>query len=136
MRSATLDTSTPQDISLDETAARKARYAAAIKRADFVALWLDDKWRIPVIGRRFGLDSLMGLVPVAGDVVGALLSTYAIIEGIRLGLPREVVLKMVKNWLIEFLVGLIPILGDWFDVVWKANRRNFKLLRDTLEQMA
>lgn len=120
---------------MDESlsAAERQRRRDAIERMDRLAWLLDDAIRIPVLNRRIGLDGLLGLLPVGGDALGALLSTRLLWEGWRLGAPRRLQSRMLANIGIDFAVGVIPVLGDLFDFYWKTNRRNEALLRDWLE---
>lgn len=92
----------------------------------FVTL-LDDGFRIPIIGYRVGLEPLLGLIPGIGDVTGFALSGYLIFRATRLGAPRSLITQMVINALIDTAIGSVPVLGDIFDFVWKANRRNLDL---------
>lgn len=89
---------------------------------------LDTSIRIPGTGQRIGLDPLLGLVPWAGDAVGAVLSAYLVWESARLGASRGVIARMLLNVAVETVVGVIPVAGDVFDAVWKANSRNLHLL--------
>jgi hypothetical protein len=91
--------------------------------------WLLDS-SIPVPGTRYtlGIDQLIGLVPGIGDLIGGVLSLYIIVESARMGLPRGVLLRMGWNVAVDTLVGEIPILGDLFDIGFKANIRNLALL--------
>jgi hypothetical protein len=97
--------------------------------------WLLDS-SIPIPGTRFsvGLDALIGLVPVIGDLAGVILSSTILVEAARLGVGRSVLLRMALNVAIEGVVGLVPLAGDVFDAAWKANRRNVRLLDQWLEQ--
>jgi hypothetical protein len=97
----------------------------------FVRL-LDDGFRIPIIGYRVGLEPLLGLIPFVGDVTGFALSGYLIFRASRLGAPRSLISKMLMNALIDTVIGSIPVLGDIFDFVWKANRRNLELFEQHL----
>lgn len=113
------------------TYSRNKKSSAAIARElqmlrRFVGL-LDDGFRIPIIGYRVGLEPLLGLIPFVGDVSGFALSGYLIFRAHRLGAPRNLISKMVVNALIDTAIGSIPVLGDIFDFVWKANRRNLDL---------
>lgn len=107
----------------------------ALKRLDRLSTWLDSRYRIPGIGVRFGWDSLLGLIPVAGDIAGSLLSLYFIYEAWRIKAPSQLLIKMGGNVAVELAGGAIPILGDLFDVYWKSNRRNVVLLREHLEAL-
>jgi len=89
---------------------------------------LDAAFRIPGTQIRFGLDALIGLVPGAGDAVAGLFSVVIVLQAARMGLPRIVIARMVLNSLVDLLVGAIPVIGDLFDVAWKANLRNVTLL--------
>src|SRR4029453_15187252 len=86
--------------------------------------WLLDS-SIPIPGTRFsiGLDALIGLVPVLGDVLGVFLSSYIVREAAALGAPRSILARMAFNVALEGLVGMIPLAGDVFDAAWKANPR-------------
>jgi hypothetical protein len=101
---------------------------ARLHRVQHLSRLLDDWLRIPGTRYRVGLDGLIGLVPGLGDVIGTLLSAYILFEAIQLGTPKTLLLRMVGNIALETLVGAIPILGDIFDIVWKANRKNADLL--------
>ena len=96
--------------------------------------WLLDS-SIPIPGTRFsiGLDALIGLVPVLGDLVGVLLSSYIVREAAALGVGRSILARMTVNVAVEGLVGMIPFAGDVFDAVFKANQRNVRLLNAWLD---
>ena len=96
--------------------------------------WLLDS-SIPIPGTRFsiGLDALIGLVPVLGDVLGVFLSSYIVREAAALGAPRSILARMAFNVALEGLVGMIPLAGDVFDAAWKANQRNVRLLNAWLD---
>lgn len=90
---------------------------------------LDDRFRVPLIGWRFGLDGLIGLIPAAGDLITAALSVYIIYRARQLGVPLRTRARMAANVAIDLLLGAIPVAGDVFDFAWKANRRNVNLLK-------
>ncbi|MBI2432702.1 MAG: DUF4112 domain-containing protein [Candidatus Hydrogenedentes bacterium] len=91
--------------------------------------WLMDySIRIPGTRFRFGLDPLLGLLPGLGDALGMLISIYLILQAQRLGFSRGTLTQMVTIVLLDALLGAIPVLGDVFDFVYKANRRNLVLL--------
>ncbi|WP_228160522.1 MULTISPECIES: DUF4112 domain-containing protein [Marinobacter] len=115
-------------------AAERERLEKALARLEGSARLLDSQFRIPFTRIRFGLDPLIGLLPGIGDAAGLLLSLYLMVESVRLGAGSRQVFKMAGNVLLEFVVGLIPIVGDIFDVTWKANNRNAALLRKHIEQ--
>ena len=102
---------------------------AELDRLDRLADLLDSRFRIPGIGWRFGLDSVIGLIPGVGDVAALGPSAYLIYQGHRLGADKATLGKMAVNSGLDFAVGTIPVLGDLFDVGFKANRRNIDLLK-------
>ncbi|WP_271199265.1 DUF4112 domain-containing protein [Methylopila turkensis] len=104
-------------------------HAETLDELDRLAHLLDSRWRIPGTNWRFGVDALVGLVPVAGDLSAALVSGYMIKRAHELGAPSHVLARMVGNVALDTVVGSIPILGSVFDVAFKANRRNIALLR-------
>ena len=105
---------------LEQTLARVDRYA-----------WLlDSRFRIPGTGIRIGIDGLVGLVPVLGDLVGMILSMVILYEAVRCRAGKGVLLRMGGNILLEFVIGVVPLLGDAFDIYWRANLRNARLLRN------
>ncbi len=79
-------------------------------------------------GMRVGWDAVIGLVPGVGDTVGMLLSSYIVVQALRLGAPAPVLVRMLGNVALEALVGAVPLLGDVFDAAFKANVRNVRLL--------
>lgn len=99
---------------------------------DRLAHWLDDRFKIPGTNIRFGLDGLLGIVPGIGDTASSLASLYLVIEARRLGVPRLTIARMLINVLLDWVIGLIPLLGDIFDIAYKANRRNIALLQKHL----
>lgn len=122
-------------MSHDVSSAMLEKRRASLDRIDRLAWWLDDAFRVPVIGKRVGIDGVVGLVPFAGDLVGAGLSSLLVVEALRLGAPRQVWMRMGANAGADFVIGLVPVVGDLFDMAWKANRRNERVLRRWLEQV-
>jgi hypothetical protein len=100
----------------------------ALEQVNRLAWLLDNAIPIPVINYRIGLDALIGLIPGLGDTAGLLMSSFIVIQAVRLGAPGATLMRMVLNIAIEALIGLIPILGDVFDATFKANARNVRLL--------
>ena len=91
---------------------------------------MDEAFKIPILGIRVGLDPILGLLPGAGDVVGATLSGWMVITAARMGASPATLLRMLLNLGLDALAGAVPILGDVFDVVFKANRRNLKIVQE------
>ena len=105
---------------------------AAVRRMRFVARVLDDSVRIPGTSFRIGIDPLLGLLPVAGDLVSGALSLYVVLEAARLGVPYGTLVRMLANVAIDVAGGSVPVIGDLFDAAWKANTRNVGLALDDL----
>jgi hypothetical protein len=99
-----------------------------VQRVRRLAKLLDEAITIPGTKQKIGLDPIIGLFPGGGDTLGLVLSAYIIFEAALLGLPKATLLKMVSNILIDAILGTVPVVGDLFDVVSKANTRNLKLL--------
>jgi hypothetical protein len=106
-----------------------ARRAASLERLEKLGQLLDSALPIPATRFRIGLDGILGFIPGIGDAAGAALSAYLIFEAARLGLPVTTLLRMAGNVAIETVIGAIPIVGDLFDIVWKANLKNLALVR-------
>jgi len=100
-----------------------------LKWIEEVSRWMDDRFRIPGTNIRFGLDPILGLVPIAGEAIGFVISAMLVLSMIKQGVSGEAALRMLGNVLLDFVVGQIPILGDIFDVGFKANTRNLALLK-------
>ena len=110
--------------------------AKALADLDRLARLLDSKWRIPLTPWRFGVDAVAGLVPGVGDLATGLISAYIVLQAPALGASSGVMARMIGNVALDTLVGSIPLLGSIFDVYYKANNRNIRLLRRHLEKRA
>jgi hypothetical protein len=106
----------------------------ALAEVEALAWLLDNSIPVPGTGRRFGIDALIGFVPGIGDAVSGAMGLVVVWRGSRMGLPRVVVARMLLNTLLDFAVGMIPILGDAFDLWFKASTRNLNLMRRHLER--
>jgi hypothetical protein len=95
---------------------------------DLLSHVLDDFIRIPGTSIRFGLDGIVGFIPGVGDLIGGLASCIIIVAAWVRGVSYVTVARMVANVAIEVVVGSVPVLGDMFDIAWRANRRNYALL--------
>ncbi|MGV2828696.1 DUF4112 domain-containing protein [Myxosarcina sp. GI1(2024)] len=107
-------------------------HSTKIARLRRIAHLLDNAIAIPGIGYRIGLDPLIGLLPGGGDTVTGALGGYIIVEAARMGIPRRVIWQMVGNIIFDSILGTLPVIGDIFDVGWKANARNMALLEKHL----
>lgn len=93
--------------------------------------WLmDDLFRVPGIGWRFGLDALIGLIPGFGDTATSLVSFYILAAGVRYRVPKITLLRMGMNIALDYALGSLPVIGDLFDAWWKSNQKNIALLRE------
>jgi hypothetical protein len=97
---------------------------------DNLAHYLDGLFRIPGTGWRFGLDSLIGLIPNVGDTLTSFASFYILVAGARYGVPKITLLRMAFNIGLDYVIGAIPFIGDAFDFFWKANKQNMDLIRE------
>ena len=105
---------------------------ADLERARALANWLDSQFSF--MGVRFGMDAIVGLIPVVGDTLTAVASAYPIYLANRHGLGRTVQARMAFNVLLDWIPGLVPVVGDVIDVAFKANLKNFKLLEAAAEK--
>ena len=92
------------------------------------AVILDSLFRVPGTSIRFGVESIVGLIPGLGDLASPAYTALILVEGVRLRVPAIVQARMVLNAAIDMTIGLVPLLGDIADVAWKANLRNLALL--------
>jgi hypothetical protein len=114
--------------------ARPLSRAERVARLDKLATVLDVAFRIPFTKFRFGVDGLIGLAPGLGDVITTGLSLWIVHEAYQLGVPKQLLLRMLGNVAIDGVIGAVPVAGDVFDVLWRANRRNVRILREHLER--
>jgi hypothetical protein len=104
-------------------------------RSAALAKLLDSQFVVPGTEIRFGLDFVLGLVPGIGDTISAAIGSLIIAEAVQLGVRKPVIAKMAGNMALDWLVGLVPIAGDVFDVMYKSNLRNLELLeRELMER--
>lgn len=107
---------------------------AAMLRIEALARLMDSAFEIPGTKFRMGLDGIIGLVPVLGDLLSSLISSYIIWEAKNLGVSRFTLSRMMGNVALDTVVGLVPLLGDAFDMAFKSNMKNLVLLRKHLEK--
>jgi hypothetical protein len=110
------------------------RTEQALARLEALARLMDSAFVIPGTSIRMGLDGLIGLLPVAGDLIAGVVSSYLIWEARQLGASRWVIGRMMANTALDTLVGAVPVVGDAFDVLFRANLKNMALLRRHLEK--
>jgi hypothetical protein len=104
-----------------------------VARVRSLARLLDSAIRIPGTDIRIGLDPILGLFPGFGDLAGAAASGYIVLTSARLGAPTPVLARMLLNVGTDAIIGSVPLLGDLFDVGWRANQRNATLLERHLD---
>jgi len=113
----------------DEPALARNGRAHVDKNLERLAWLMDDLFRVPVLGWRFGLDALIGLIPGFGDTTTSLVSFYILASAVRYRVPKITMLRMGLNIGIDYLLGSVPFVGDVFDAFWKSNDMNLALLR-------
>jgi hypothetical protein len=118
----------------DYSFARPRSRRERIARLDALATLLDTAILIPGTDIRFGLDALIGLVPGIGDAITTAMSLFIVHEARQLGAPGHVIARMLANVALDGVVGAVPLVGDAFDVMWRSNKRNMRLLYDWLER--
>jgi hypothetical protein len=102
--------------------------------AERVSYLMDEKFRIPGTNFRFGIDPLLNLIPVLGDISGFAVSIVLILTIARHGLSRKVLILMFLNVILDSTIGAIPIIGHVFDFAYKSNSRNIRLLKEYYEE--
>ena len=113
-----------------DTLSRRQR----IERLERLARLLDTAIVVPGTNFRFGADAIIGLMPGIGDTITTALSAWIVYEAHKLGVPRRLLIRMIANVALDGVVGAVPLAGDVFDVMWRANRRNMDLLRAWLQK--
>jgi hypothetical protein len=114
----------------DAEAGRRARLA----RLDQLSRVFDTAFSVPGTNIRFGVEAFLRLLPGIGDFAASALSCWLIYEASHLGIPRHILWRMVANVLVEGAAGTVPVFGDLFDIGWRANRRNVRLLREYFDR--
>jgi hypothetical protein len=105
-----------------------------LERYTLLTYLFDQAFRVPGTRWRFGLDAILGLIPGAGDVVGALVGAYGVLVARNLGAPMSVLTRMLMNIALDAFVGAVPILGDLFDFAFKSHVRNRVLMETWLQK--
>lgn len=99
------------------------------KKLDNLAWLLDNSIKIPGTSWKIGLDGILGLIPGVGDLAAGGLSTYILYQAVKIKVPKVILARMALNILLESVIGVIPLVGDLFDFIFKANQRNVNLMR-------
>jgi len=105
-----------------------------LEKLQSLADWMDSRFVVPGTSIRFGLDSLLGLIPGVGDSVTVISTGYLLHHAKIHDVPKHIRFKMIWNAFVDWLIGLVPLVGDVFDVGWKANQRNVALMRAHFER--
>lgn len=104
----------------------------SLKNMERFADLMEDRFRIPGTQFRVGWDFIIGLIPVAGDLLTALASLYILVGAFYHGVRKRTIARMLLNVALDFLVGLVPLIGDFLDASFRSNKKNVKLLLDAL----
>ncbi|MAR56263.1 MAG: hypothetical protein CMM93_03690 [Rickettsiales bacterium] len=107
-------------------------FAERIERLERLAAAMDSKWGIPGTSIRLGWDTVLGLIPGFGDTLTSGVSFYIVHQAHQMGVPFWTKVRMVWNIIVDWFIGLIPLIGDLFDVGWKSNRKNVALIKKAL----
>ena len=105
-----------------------------LTRLEALGNLLDTAFIVPGTNVRYGVDGLIGLIPVVGDIITTAIALWIVREARALGAPRYLVARMLTNVAIDGAVGVVPVVGDVFDVAFKANVRNIRLLRRWIDK--
>ena len=106
-----------------------------VKHVEALAKRLDSQFSIPGTQFQLGLDAIIGLIPGIGDTLSLCIAGYIVLQAQRLGARKRTLIRMTYNIFIDWLIGLVPIIGDIFDMGWKGNNKNAALLRAAMEKM-
>ncbi len=127
--------STPDTDAIFEALVQNRNDPAALrKRIETLEFLLERSFTIPGINRPVGLDAIVGLVPVVGDVVTAAMGAYIIWEARNLGMPKWKLWRMMGNLGVDTALGAIPLVGDAFDLLFRSNTRNLKIIKRHLDK--
>jgi hypothetical protein len=111
-------------------------HAERLARVTRLARLMDTAIAIPGTKIRLGADAILGLAPGVGDLIAKIASAYILYEAHQMGVPKHKLARMGGNVLVDLVFGSVPVAGDVFDVFWRANMRNIKILRDHVERGA
>ncbi|MFZ4689877.1 MAG: DUF4112 domain-containing protein [Polymorphobacter sp.] len=123
--------------SFDRDAARRlvgTDPAAARMRIEMMERVLERAFVIPGLNRPIGLDALLGVLPVAGDVIAGAMGLYLVWEARNLGMPKVTLVRMLANVGMDTAVGAVPLVGDVFDFLFRSNSKNLRLIKRHLDK--
>jgi hypothetical protein len=126
----------PTQSHIIDTPVLEDREIADTSDIEALASWLDSRWVLPGTNWRFGLDSVIGLVPGIGDAITGLMGAYIIARAHQLGAPPLLLVRMGANLAVDSVFGALPLVGDVFDFAFKSNRKNVRLLLRHLEKQS
>jgi hypothetical protein len=127
--------STPDTDAIFDALIQNRRDPEALrKRVETLEILLERSFTIPGINRQVGLDAIVGLVPVVGDVITAVMGAYIIWEARNLGMPKWKIWRMMGNLGLDTALGAIPLVGDAFDLFFRSNSRNLKIIKRHLDK--
>ena len=109
---------------------------AALSRARSVAHLLDEAVTVPGTGLRVGIDPILGVAPVSGDLVAAIASLYIVFKAVEVGVPARSIAAMLGRVAVEFALGSVPVLGTLLDAGWKVNKRNVAVMEAHVDETA
>lgn len=108
--------------------------ASVRQRVEALERLLEGAFQVPGINRRIGLDAIVGLIPVAGDTIAALIGLYLVWEARNLGMSKWQLARMTGHVGLDWLLGLVPVAGDVLDFFYRSNSRNLKIIRRHLDR--
>ena len=108
--------------------------ASARLRIEMMERVLERAFVIPGLNRGFGLDAIIGFVPLAGDVITGVMGVYLVWEARNIGLPKRTIARMLMNVGVDTTLGAIPLFGDVFDFLFRSNTRNLRLIKRHLDR--
>lgn len=115
---------------ISDLSPRRVKQVEIEESLETLSRYLDGLFKVPGTGFKFGLDSLIGLIPNVGDISTSLVSFYILVAGVRYGVPKITLVRMAFNVGLDYVIGVIPFIGDAFDFFWKANKQNIELIRE------
>lgn len=124
----------PPDALFEALVANRNDPAALRQRVEMLEILLERSFVIPGINRQVGLDAIVGLVPVVGDILTGIMGAYLIWEARNLGMPKWKIWRMMGNLGVDTALGAIPLVGDAFDLFFRSNSRNLKIIKRHLDK--